>query len=441
MTPCTEEDALSYLQNAFAEHFVPRSKDRIVNRRLDAHTAQYARQIENLASPENEEQVHAHITGSRRRYLEAVRKNAIAKKRYNAAIALTHERTTTVSHDKQQAAGSDQLSIHLELLHQQRRHDKLDILSQYVSELDKLDEELPSATADREHDKMVPTATSAHSSAIDISAVHDMITKLEIAVVRSDHDAKRERSQLDAVQAATESVQGFDPVREAQALLVVRDELTRWIEQNLAQCAEAEIPQEPIDDEAEPTTTEEDVEAHYKEYIAARQWLLDAAALLQAPNQEADRAAVPIASRNVIARKAPPTDTALAAEIAYDRRLIDTDMKQIQDYMATELEKETQESFEGLLRLVDESQLLLQFPVLAKEGRFEKIIGSLGGRTDGETDDKITSQVKAWAFAADAADKTLDGTVKAHVTKARKALDEVDEMLQDLRLLQDHAAG
>ena len=444
MEGCTESEALAYLQNAFSSHFGFSTSLASINDPQNAYPAQCARRIQQSPSPENEAPIPDSLIGSRRHYLEAVQRTAIAKKRYQSAIASVRQRPLPIGSDEQSDPARHNLFAHLELLRQQKWYEKLGVLEKYLSELNQLDDELK--FHEHTHEPQGQLALRFDSSktdpAADFSILLDMVTELEIAVVRATSDAKREKAQLEAVQANANPPKDLDPVREAQALVAVRDELTQWLEQNLAFCADSgeDATQEAIEDDDAPRITQEDVSNQYEKYLIARQRLLNASARLESP-MEAATGPSPARTANPVARQVPTADDAFLSETQHFRRQLDQAMKHIKKYLEEELSKEKQESLEGLLRLVDESQLLPLYPMLVKHERFSRIVSSLGGRSGPLTDDMFTHQIEAWAFAADAADKTLEASLSTQVARATRALDEVEEMLHDLRILKEHASG
>lgn len=439
MTRLTEEEALQYLKDAFSSHPVAANSVQAVRRQLGAYTATLANKLERSTSPGSENVSQMPLTGLRKDYIEAVRNHAIAKRQHETALAATLDRQP--KEDKSQDASIESgLALHIELLRQQRRQERLNAIENFLASLESLDEDLRSRELERKrHEHPVPTTTVEHIGTGEANTViRDSMTKLEYAVIQSDREAKQEREWLHSAQAEADPRHESDPARQFQALSAVRDELTQWLEQSLEKCAAAGDSDEEPQDAGSATRDSSDLlGAEYERYLKARQTLLMSAEGLQSPLVNSSPEKRPLEVHLPVSIPASLTDHALGVEASLAQRQLEDSLQHLKTYAHDELDKESKGSLEALLRLVDESQLLPEYPILAKDQRFSKVIGSLGSQPQEASDDKVVEQVEAWTFAAEAADKSLDAAVTSHFKKATQALDNVDEMLRDLRFLHD----
>lgn len=438
MNALTDDAALAYLQKAFSNGYGSQRDEDDLRHQMDADIASRVRRMQASNAAESKDAIPAGLTVLQRRYLEAVRRHAVAKEQHEAVVASIRDGQASRQVKRPKHDPDSGLSSYLELLRHRRQQERLGTIRSYLAKLDRLNEELRSTEAESEPGDAFALAQTAvePSRAVDISAIHSMVTNLETAVIKSDSEARQERSHLSASRSSVTSLQNLDPASEAYALSAVRDELTRWIEQSLAKCADgdrhdAEMPA----NDGSITITAQDVHAEYEKYLVARKRLLSALECLQVPAtlNDAGKALAQTAPPTITDE--PPADQALAVEASQHQRQIGNNMRQIQSHLDGELDREKEESLEALLRLVDESQLLPAYPVLAKNERFGKITSSLGTRPQTQSDNKITEQIEAWTFAANAADKSLEAAINSQVTKATKALDEVDKMLGDMKIL------
>lgn len=439
MTELTEEEALQYLKDAFSSHPIATDSVQAIHRQLGAYTASLANKLECSTSPDSENVNQLPLTGLRKDYLEAVRNNAIAKRQHDAAVASVLDRPPKedTSHNASTESG---LALHLELLRQRRRQERLNVIEKFLTDLESLGADLRSRETERKRrEHPVLTTTVEHIGTAEADAViRDSVTKLEFAVIQSDRGAKQEREWLHSAQAEVDHHHESDPARQLQALSAVRDELTLWLEQSLEKCAAVgDSDEEPQEASSATQGSSDLLRAEYERYLKARQSLLSAAESLKAPLIKSDTEERPLEVHGPVPIATPLTDQALAVEASLSQRQLEESLQHLETYAHDELDKEGKESLEALLRLVDESQLLPEYPILAKDQRFSKAIASLGSQPQQASDDKVVEKVEAWTFAAGAADKSLDAAVTSHVKKATQALDNVDEMLRDLRFLHD----
>ncbi|KAL1651430.1 hypothetical protein SLS58_000770 [Diplodia intermedia] len=283
----------------------------------------------------------AELTGLRKQYWEAVQAHALAKRRRDGlhrelnelqreahaarAGAQTGPATDFLPSSAAPMVGNSSgsngnssrhdIQSYVSLLHQRRRHARLQIL------LDALDraadaepdddplrrDDLRQWIKDRLGDAPVPppeiagggstamhdaSASAAAAAAADQTKEHVLRLKKELLLAKQNRDAEAQRRAA-AVQASTESSALSRGVEaQVRALRAARDELIAWIEAELAKMPEGDesilsgggTPQRPDRRDDKDTGTDDDadsiqeqVDALYERYVAARTSLVVAA--------------------------------------------------------------------------------------------------------------------------------------------------------------------
>ncbi|KPI43364.1 uncharacterized protein AB675_7170 [Cyphellophora attinorum] len=386
-------------------------------------------------------EIPAKLLPIQQQYLEAVRTNKQARLKYDQAAA---DAKACGRHVKLEADSTPKPSLfdHLNLLRQQRLTKSLAVLQRYMGEVETLSIDATAfdplaVTAENDIDTSLSLAQT--ESSVLQKQLKDCTRKLEIAVIEADNQAKSSKVHLDAAQAPDTGPARTDSVSQLRGLTAVRDELTTWLEESLAACVS--LPNEIFDTgpQVDEITTE-DVQSEYSSYIVARQDLINSMASLSHQQSQPTVNAHSVSGSEALAndlRTTTPEDTAYDDEHAYFHHQSLTSIGQANIHAQQSLQSEQSATLEVLRRLADESQLLPQYPILSKSNRFGRLATQLGTRAIREADDEVTDQIHIWAFAIDAARQTTEGAVAAQMKEAEAALNEAEEVLEQLKLLQN----
>ena len=392
------------------------------------HIASLAAKIKQ--TPDQSHPRPKYATGVRRQYLEAVQAEARAKQEYEV-LRVSDLRTVVSGRESDQ----DVLLNHVNALKQRQHHVKLDSLTHYAEEFEKL---LPTVPVQHDYEE-AGDVDDAANKALDFKRQEaaSLNRNLDIAVVEAQAHAHRQRSALQIAQAGID-VTAISPASRLHALHAVRIELTIWIEENLAACGMDDLHLDSATGEkadVDPPSIE-DVEKAYEEYVEARKRLVAATEGLSAPQLNLYGEDVEQAERTKITLEA---DTTTAAEEQLSSWQEARSLAAFKSYVQTETESEEGDTVDILRRLADESQLLPAYPILAKSGRFKKVVSKLDSNEQNEGD-QVGSHVQAWTFAAGAAETASDAAVTTEARLGNEAVDKARHALKNMTLLQESAA-
>ncbi|KAJ5176129.1 uncharacterized protein N7482_002006 [Penicillium canariense] len=424
----------------------------------------------------------ADLPGLRNGYLTALQANVAARKGFLAVtedVASLRRQLAPKSRPAEMAEpqepGAD-LRDYLQLLRDQRRHTKLQVFQHYLEELRAKDAdglEHFGAGEDPSQQPVLPEALNPdvpdrNSADTDLEGV---VHKLERAVVRARTQLDREKQLFEKVKmehAARNdtSLDEITPTLKAQALQRTRDELVQWVEERLVSEGD---PDESLIQDLPPEAIEEaqrllehqkmQINEQYATYLQARRDLLDAASRACQPITVTSKPSPrPTSSTEIVSEEQPPPDPLDVLSYTNETLVpLSKSQKALalqKSYLAGLLAKEKSTTLRALHRLSDESHLLPEYPILARQPRFKHAVAALNSRNsppalDRSPPDEVVSLAEAWAFASDAAaaserdyvqQKVMLGTEVAQ--DARKLLGDVYGTLnQDLeKVLRDDAA-
>lgn len=365
-------------------------------------------------------------------YLEAVRDHDAAERDFKDAIAQIQSPEASHQH-----ALTDQeiLLSHLRLRRSQQEHDQLRLLDSYRRELDQLTLGgiSPDKPADT-HRAGTGTSTLKGEPEVDVAAIKILLSNLEIAVIQADRDCRVEKGRLEETRNFVMNDDSCNHSDELKALDVVREELTRWLEESLALCTDdelAEIQKAPRSEQSRLSAS--DVQEAYGQYVGVRQRVIQAAQTTSAVASEFQTTSSGIS--------APLSAESVTDELFESRQrlsLSDTSvlLSRMTRFAEDQIREEHNSTSDQLQRLVDESQLLSAFPILARTDGNKREIST---NTSDTSTDTISKQVEAWKFAARAAGDSSDQASSVHTRAGRKAMERVKENIEDLRKLSDLA--
>ncbi|KAJ5569774.1 uncharacterized protein N7459_009204 [Penicillium hispanicum] len=417
--------------------------------------------------------IPADLTGLRREYLKALQANVAARKEYRAATEDVQSLRRQRAFRNRPAEPADpqepgaELRDYLLLLRDRRRHTKLQVFQHYLEEL-KAKEAANLEGIGTEEDptrevllpeSLEPDTTSNNAADTDLD---DLVHKLERAVVRARSQLDRERHLFDKIKARHDSRKQsgsgeISPATKAQALQRTRDELVQWVEERLVgegdpdESLVHELPPEEIE-EAQRLLEQQkaQIAEQYTAYLQARRELLDVASRACQPVTVAAKPPSRSTYRTEFqAEEAPSPDPVHVLSYATETLIpLSKSQKALalqKSFLSGLLAKEKSNTLRALHRLGDESHLLPEYPILARQPRFKHAVAALNSRTKSQSSDQtqtdeVVSLAEAWAFASDAAGANERDYVQQKVAlgteivqDARKTLGEVYGVLnQDL---------
>jgi hypothetical protein len=405
--------------------------------------------------------IPADLPGLRKEYLKALQANVAARKDYRAVsediVALRRQRapkSRPVEAVDPQEPGD--LQDYLQLLRDRRRHTKLQVFQHYLEELRAKETDGLGDISTVEGSKLLlqTEGLDAHVSSRNGGGtdLEDLVHKLERAVVRARTRLDQERHLFEKVKvqhALRNDASSDEVILKVRALQRTRDELVQWVEERLVTEGD---PDESLIQDLPPEEIEEtqrllehqkiQISEQYAIYLQARRELLDAAS----------RACQPI---TVTGPSKPPTRQTYTTEV-FSEEIPAPDPLDVlsytnetllplskshkalalqKSYLTGLLAKEKSTTLRMLHRLSDESHLLPEYPILARQPRFKHAVAALAPHHSPQSTDQpdeVVDLAEAWAFASGAAaaneqdyvqQKAMLGTEVAR--DARKLLGEV----------------
>ncbi|RMD42478.1 hypothetical protein DV735_g2647, partial [Chaetothyriales sp. CBS 134920] len=355
------------------------------------------------------------VTGIRRKYLDAVQANALARRAFAEKASSQRVEGAPLAPDYGDAIIHNRLSSS----RQRRQHESLDKLSRHVAAFERL---LPSSHPSSKQSESSNTVSAITEGSRSQSKA--LLRKLELAVFDARMRAESGRSGASAAQSA---ISGWPVALRLRGLRAVHRELTSWLEDSLAACAqhEHETPSAPVSEHEDHDQNygDDELEAAYSCYILGRKSMAAAVDTLfqTLPNIVHERSREE--SMALVTTKADHASTVQQRVGLWQER---QQSQLLARYAHGELEKESEEAAAMLNRLADESQLLPAYPKLVK----------LGGEAASPSD-RVKTQTEAWAFASEAADACTSTAIDRDIAEGERAIDETMTTLRDLALLKE----
>ncbi|EDN06096.1 predicted protein [Histoplasma mississippiense (nom. inval.)] len=381
--------------------------------------------------------------GLRAQYLKALQANLTAKREYNDVLReiLSHKQDI---HSCASAGGGErletkgaELQTYLGLLRSRREHGKIQIFQHYLEELNKMEAgqagylELAKEQAisrQAAQNLIAHSNPTSGSSGDNRSDSETLLTNLEKAVLRAKQQADIEKSLLEKLNSQrladviSSSIDERDPIEDQAAIDASDAENVHVLEE-----------------------TKSLIQQQYASYVNARKSLISAVSTasqhfpagLQTPQRRCqpqgkqqsastpDLALLfPYVSEHLLplskAQKAPSTQKA---------------------YLSALLAKEKWTTCRMFDRLQEESHLLPEYPILARQPRFRHAVAAINSRstslaspTSPSDTSEIVARAEAWSFAAREARDATNGCVEDRVNfgteLARKAEDMLKEMYE-----------
>lgn len=416
------------------------------------------------------------LTGLRKQYLQALQANVAARKEFSAVsedvVSMRRQRAPkhpSPEFEDQQDPGAD-LRDYLLLLRERRRKAKLQVFQHYLEELK--EKEVNRLEDFEDKNDSSPELLLADGMDADVSGgkgsegdLESLVHNLERAVVRARGQLDREKQLFEKLKARHDARDKAVTVASAlkfKALQRTRDELVQWIEERLVADGDPDeslvqdLPAEEIEKAQRAIELQKThIAEQYAAYLEARREVLDAASRACQPvtvtPKPPPRSTPNDASIQTIPPPNPLDVLAHASEIMIPLSKSQKALALQKSFLSGLLAKEKSTALRALHRLSDESHLLPEYPILARQPRFKHAVAALNSRNSPPTPtqappDEVKSMAEAWAFASEAAATNQRDRVQQKVAlgtevarDARKTLDEVYHILnQDLEsVLQD----
>ena len=405
--------------------------------------------------------IQSEFTGLRREYLEALQANVAARKEYQSVSGDVTAKTNAKRKPKADTVASDPasgLQGYLVLIRDRRRHAKLQVFQHYLQELktrrapepdhfDKTEEQ----NQQLQHIEEIQDGGQSSSG----GGVEGLVHKLERAVIRARAQLDRERKLFEELKSqhnseSKQSIVDTSPAVKIQALKRTRDTLVLWVEEKLMSVgSHDDAPMEDLSpDEIEHAATlleERKVQTtgQYAAYVEARRALLESASKACQP-VTAGPAKPQQASLNndkSIPQELPPLEPmgvlSFASELLLPLSKSQRALALQKSYLSGMLSKEKSTTLRILNRLSDESHLLPEYPVLARQPRFKHGVAAINTRNSmGPREqippDEITTLPEAWAFASGAARDHEQEYVAQKVVEGGETLNEALQTLEEM---------
>jgi hypothetical protein len=420
-----EAALIARVRDAFAENVKSLSEATRTRRNIAVKVNSYLGYNENggglparVVSPGKE------ITGIRRRYLEALRTNLVARERYQLAMSKKHQQDLSSQANIPQA---DVVLTNLELALLEKQYQKLDIrrrhastLSQDTSTLCNL--ELPLEQRTIRNVAEVPKE-GITSSEVEVKA---LIAKLRKATLQANHQLDKQKALLartNQTQARTNAGNN-ESRKRAQAIAAPRNVLVAWLDEKLSAGGVEQV--EEFDQHGQPhdrATPSGSVLSHYQSYLVAREEVIEAGNEGLWP--------LPVPQTTGFDNAVLPTEEeALGSEDlflvhAIRQRLVPllqhrSDIMTLQKYSSALVAKEHWTTLEILERLAEESHLLSTHPLGEIEGK-----------------NQIAHSIAAWISAAKASSISMAKVAEQHHVDGLLAVEKAETELAALKKYQN----
>ncbi|EXJ57769.1 uncharacterized protein A1O5_12327 [Cladophialophora psammophila CBS 110553] len=382
----------------------------------------------------------------RAEYLQAVRANVAAKRRYEEAASSASQARSTNQSARPASDMAALLDIHLEFLRLKKRNAQLMALNDEVNAIKISSGPASVQLGSNPIESEAATLSSTNGQGALAKSIIQFIQALEMAVVHAKHEAMQLETLLDRAKSGIQESGNITAERYLIAMSAARKKLTTWLQEVLDRCQDGTdvLNDEGVDDSPE---TEEDldkrVSTQYEQYIDARRQLLSAVANLRAPLPEKESRDIKGCNETMeLLLTTQGTNLISAIEKCL---LPSMQQQRISSFylmfVDNQLQKESTTTINMLERLSDESQLLQAFPILAGSGRFMHAASTFGNKQQQEATtgmkDEVSKRLDSWIFAAEAADVASSGAIEKHLKQGTEAVDEVRRGLAEIRLLKE----
>ena len=428
-------------------------------------------------SPSSEVRVKnipSRITGLRRDYLLALQANSKARDEYKAISERisgssnhsTIKKSSAVNHDASAA-----VSTYLELLEAERKHEKLNIVHDYIDELRKKDVAkqdyftLASVKGDTAPtpDRPFTAGDDMSTASSEESQVQALTIRLQKALLRANTALETERRLLAETKSkyqdyvASEGPPEPNPMVKVQALTRTRDELISWIEDRLAKINDqddevADNPtSEPPDKHVDIEQQKTNIQRLYNDYLDVRKKLIKLSRErrpihpMPHPTIQRSKASKPLENTQYQPKQEASRILPYITEHLIPAADAQRAMHQQKAHILNSLGTQHKSTANVLDKLADESHLLAKYPIQSDQPFQKYPTPILGGpnlspspfgtepQQDGQTDLEAKGQM--WASAADAARTATNAAVREHLEHGEKHMHAAQTSLAELQTL------
>ncbi|KAJ9361719.1 hypothetical protein C8Q69DRAFT_506088 [Paecilomyces variotii] len=406
--------------------------------------------------------VPADFSGLRKEYLEALRENVAARKEYNALVDDVTSRklmkqTNVAADARLSKEPSAELQTYLALLRDRRRLKKLKVFEDHLARLDApdasdLDRLYKSGYSSRGTDQLDGQMEGGTSGSKEMrEGLGQLVYKLEKAVLRAKSQLDREKKLLQELQASRESLEARSASAgvKVAALQRIRDELVQWVEAKLvASGGEGndylpQFSQDEVDDMSKAIEErKEQIRDQYASYVESRRALLDSISVASQP-LASPPAKSPLKSTTEGSSTGEVVDMEVldllpyASEVLLPLSKTQKSLALQKTYLSGILAKEKSTARRMLDRLSDESHLLPEYPLLARQPRYKQAVTAISSRSAAESPelakpDEILSRAQAWAFASSAARTHERAYVEEKTDVGKEMAESAEQTLQEV---------
>ncbi|KAI9372096.1 hypothetical protein BJX61DRAFT_466991 [Aspergillus egyptiacus] len=398
--------------------------------------------------------IPAELTGRRKEYLQALQANIAARKQHQQISEKLESASRSKDPNSHPPDPSLELQSYLQLVRERRHHAKLQVFEHYLRELQARETVRPEDIENEEGRKLLAPSDEfddeIQNGGAPDSDIEALVHKLERAVIRAKSQLDREKRLFEELKARNppDSLENVVPSVKVAALQRTRDELVQWVEEKLVVSANGdnspveELPTEEIEESARILEEQKTrILEQYANYTDTRKRLLDAAA----------RACQPISMPSTKSQSRPPDlrgvspeeklpmepleVLSFASSVLHPLSKAQRSVALQKFYLSGILAKEKSTTLRILNRLSDESHLLPEYPVLARQPRFKHATAALNSRhgsnpPDPTKQDKVVSMAKAWEFASAAAASGEKEHVEQKVAEGSDHAEQAEQELQ-----------
>ncbi|PGH37006.1 hypothetical protein GX50_00242 [[Emmonsia] crescens] len=409
--------------------------------------------------------------GLRAQYLKALQANLAAKREYHdvlreiASQKQDMHSPTTARGEGLEKKGAE-LQTYLGLLRSRREHGKIQIFQHYLEKLNRMEAgqaaylglaEEQATSRQAAQNLVVHTNSTSGSPGGNGPDVEALLHSLERAVLRAKNQADIEKKLLEKLksQRLAKDEKAVPASKKLGALRCTHAELVRWVEEKLVISSSMEE-QGPVEDQAAIDASDAEniqvleetkslIQQQYAAYVNARKALLSVVSTASQPLagglQTPQRRLEP---REKQQNTATP-DLALLFPYVSEHLLPLSKAQKApamqKSYLSAILAKEKWTTCRMLDRLQEESHLLPEYPILARQPRFKNAVAAinrpsppLASPTSPNDTSEIVTRAEAWSFAAREAQDATKGYIEERAIfgteLARKAEDTLKEMYE-----------
>ncbi|PGH10790.1 hypothetical protein AJ79_05263 [Helicocarpus griseus UAMH5409] len=391
--------------------------------------------------------------GLRAQYLKALQANLAAKKEYAEVLEEISAQKRGMRCPTTAAVGSSggedpdkkgaELQTYLGLLRSRREHGKIQIFQHYLGKLNKMEAGQAGYLGLAEEQAL--SRQAAQDLAVHVNAasgvsnnrgtdVEALLHGLERAVLRAKNQADIEKKLLEKLksQRQVEEEKAVPTSKRLAALRRTHTELVSWVEEKLVASSSMDEAG-PADGQAaldaEDTQVLEATKSHIQEqyaaYVEARKALLSVVSTASQPLSVGG----PQTPQRHLELREKQQDTTSTPDLALLFPYVSENLLPLskaqkassmqKSYLSAILAKEKWTTCRMLDRLQDESHLLPEYPILARQPRFNHAIAAINRRsssllaspTNRTETSEIVTRAEAWSFAAKEAQDATKGYI------------------------------